>query len=584
MMRIIQYQLLLLLVMVISHIRFVRGDWENNWGEPTPTRVLEKAFQKDPHDDRTMMRGSGSITLGDGKCIMTQSPRLYIAATEGSDDEWGDLEMTAYGEYKSLGTLKSHSGLTLVAKSRHSNYKTNGCDGAGYYARIYAETGEASFQKEYYHAGSTVYSSSNRKDLFEGGLKVDQRVGMKFRLVTVGDAVQLDLFVDTVGDGSWTLAHSLLDDQGAMPALKSVPSQCPIQSGDPIVRLGTDSFLRSDGSTSTVVHWTDAKIEVIRSGPTSPPTHPQPTTNSPTKAPIVTLAPTTSAPTTSFQPSITAPCCSFDFLTCGSSEFCNESETNCQQCGGKATWMVVGTQPGCIPRYKPCGQGQNGECCAPGVCVSSQCKATTTTSTPTANPTSLAPVTDTPTKTPVLTSVPTYSPTSTPVTDKPTESPTSLPTKIPTDAPTTIPTLITDAPTKAPIITDVPTTNPTSAPVSRSPTNIPTSSPKNNPTSSPVTVSPTKAPVTITLPPTTLEPTSGNGEYCCSMDYSTCSSSNFCNESEMNCGNCGSKGAWMIVGNQPGCIARWNKCTNNPNGCCSPGNCVRKSRYFSQCK
>lgn len=76
---------------------------------------------------------------------MTKRPRLYIEKENG-DEGFGDVEFVAYGKVGSFGELKSYSGLTLVARSEHGSYGDNGCNAAGYYARIYAETGEASFQ------------------------------------------------------------------------------------------------------------------------------------------------------------------------------------------------------------------------------------------------------------------------------------------------------------------------------------------------------------------------------------------------------------------------------------------------------
>lgn len=299
--------------------QLLSSDWASKWGNDdtqsnvrtgtsnVPTRVLEKAFQVDPFDSRVMMRGSGTIELGNGLCIMKASPRLYIAQVDGDDDGFGNVEFVAYGKYQSFGSLKSSSGLTMAARTSHSRYKVDGCDAAGYYARIYAQTGEASFQvrrsssycdmacfsdrrelfgshlfisccfcssllqKEYYHGSDgTVYSNSRRVNLFEGGIPLDQFVGLKFRIFTTGennDEVKLELYVDrTNGEngGDWVLVHSFIDKQGAMPAGKKVPSHCTIQSGDPILLPGHDCFLRSDGDDGTVVHWKNSTIREIK--------------------------------------------------------------------------------------------------------------------------------------------------------------------------------------------------------------------------------------------------------------------------------------------------------------------------------
>ena len=126
-------------------------------------------------------------------------------------------------------------------------------------------------QKEYYHGNDgTVYSSSRRDNLFEGGIPLDQLVGVKFRIFTTcgnNDEVKLEIYVDmTEGEngGDWVLVHSFTDKQGAMATGKEVPSHCTVQNGDPIVHPGHDCFLRSDGDDDTVVHWKNSTIREIK--------------------------------------------------------------------------------------------------------------------------------------------------------------------------------------------------------------------------------------------------------------------------------------------------------------------------------
>ena len=93
---------------------------------------------------------------------MSKSPRLYLSTVDGSG--WENVEITAYARWLTDGTLKSYSGLTMVARTNHGDF-TRGCSAAGYYARLYRSTGEASFQKEYFHDSGTVgtiYSASKR--------------------------------------------------------------------------------------------------------------------------------------------------------------------------------------------------------------------------------------------------------------------------------------------------------------------------------------------------------------------------------------------------------------------------------------
>ena len=51
------------------------GDWISNWSTP---RTLERAFDVDPGDARSMMRGSGDIVIDDGLAKFYGSPRLYL--------------------------------------------------------------------------------------------------------------------------------------------------------------------------------------------------------------------------------------------------------------------------------------------------------------------------------------------------------------------------------------------------------------------------------------------------------------------------------------------------------------------------
>ncbi len=126
------------------------SDWVADWEDE---RTLYKAFEIDPNDDRATMRGSGEIRFGNGTSVFEDSPRLYLS--NGSDG-WENVEFTAYGNYIKKGREKSYSGLTLGARSNHDNYKSDGCDAFGYYARIFLKSGKCAFQKEYYHGGSTV--------------------------------------------------------------------------------------------------------------------------------------------------------------------------------------------------------------------------------------------------------------------------------------------------------------------------------------------------------------------------------------------------------------------------------------------
>mmetsp|Transcript_53989 Transcript_53989/g.114685 ORF Transcript_53989/g.114685 Transcript_53989/m.114685 type:complete len:441 (+) Transcript_53989:89-1411(+) len=287
------------------------GNWISNWSGAE--RIITNSFDHDPLDARSVKRGSGKITLGNGIAKFNGSPRLYISKEAGVDG-WENVEITAYGKYVDQGAepFKSYSGLTLVTRSNHDNYGDSPCDAFGYYARIYQESGECAFQKEYAHSttAGTVYTKTKRVDCFAGGLPLGQWVGMKFKVTTQPGTsnVLLELYVDENDDGNWLLKHSVTDTPGYWFSTSSttVPSECPQNDGDTVVRPGNVSFLRTDGvDETTEVHWRDASIINSLSGdgtttlsPTkTPTTAPVKFTVSPTTSPIATTDGPTSLPT-----------------------------------------------------------------------------------------------------------------------------------------------------------------------------------------------------------------------------------------------------------------------------------------------
>lgn len=61
------------------------------------------------------------------------------------------------------------------------------------------------------------------------------------------DSVLLELWLDKNDNGTWELVHSLLDEQGTMPAdprMGPVPSECAVQSGDPVLGPKQSCFLQ----------------------------------------------------------------------------------------------------------------------------------------------------------------------------------------------------------------------------------------------------------------------------------------------------------------------------------------------------
>jgi len=245
------------------------GDWSSNWDT---SRTLLSAFDVDPQDPRSMMRGSGDVEIGGGIAKFFGNPRLYISHDDPSVEGWENVEITAYGKYVNRGVSKSYSGLTFATRSNHDEYASNGCSAFGYYARIYENTGECAIQKEYFHGNSndpiyvgTVYSNSKRVDCFPGGLPMNEWVGLKFKVNTVPDTsdVLLELWVDYNNDGLWELGISYTDTVGDWPCSTSkvVPTECSQNNGDTVTRPGNVSFLRTDGEdTTTEVHWRDVTI------------------------------------------------------------------------------------------------------------------------------------------------------------------------------------------------------------------------------------------------------------------------------------------------------------------------------------
>jgi hypothetical protein len=87
------------------------GNWKSNW---SASRTLYSAFEVDPNDSRTMMRGSGDIEIGDGVAKFFGSPRMYISHDDASVVGWENVEFTAYGKYVNNTYDRSYSGLTMV--------------------------------------------------------------------------------------------------------------------------------------------------------------------------------------------------------------------------------------------------------------------------------------------------------------------------------------------------------------------------------------------------------------------------------------------------------------------------------------
>ena len=277
-----------------SNVTAMGNDWTSTSWDGNSTRSLTSPFTYDPQDDRNMMKGSGTVTLGNGECRMAGSPRLYTSSSPPFG--WSNVEFTAYGRWLSDGstgdppvsTLKSYSGLTLVARTNHGDY-ADGCSNAGYYARVYRSTGQVALQKEYFHDTSgTMYTSPKRvSDIpeLQGGLPDGLEVGIKFVVLTAppgssssSSDVRLEVYLDFTGGlngGTWSLAHSFTDTPGAWTTSKEPLDRldnCGVGNGDTVLGARKYCFLRTDGagdvrwSKASIRHVTTTKTSMTRSG------------------------------------------------------------------------------------------------------------------------------------------------------------------------------------------------------------------------------------------------------------------------------------------------------------------------------
>jgi len=192
------------------------------------------------------------------------------------------------------------------------------------------------------------------------------------------------------------------------------------------------------------------------------------------------------------------------------------------------------------------------------------CISTSVPITPTTKPTQsgVSPTTKPTIIVPPPTSSPTNAPTNSPTnisTPKPTPNPTSNLSASPSAKPTTKPTLM---PSTKPTVK--PTTKPTSKPTTK-PTRKPSSKPTTSPTSKPVTT---------------------GGSPCCAdrnVGYQSCMTSDWCNMSSTNCGNC--NGYYITVPLEiTGCCKWWSggDCSNVVHSS-NPGCHYRKSDCEGSC-
>ena len=199
--------------------------------------------------------------------------------------------------------------------------------------------------------------------------------------------------------------------------------------------------------------------------------------------------------------------------------------------------------------------------------------------TPTASPVTQAPVTASPvSQAPVSAAPVTASPvTQAPVTAAPvTASPV---TQAPVTASPVSQPPVSAAPVTASPVTQAPVT---ASPVTQAPV---TAAPV---TASPVTQAPVTAPPSMP-PPTNPAPTSQTPDYYCDWGNGYEQPGNdYCHSSKEHCeGNC--NGFFVDPNNSysppnTNCIAEWQACTNNHNGCCGGLTCYVQNQWYAQCK
>jgi len=142
--------------------------------------------------------------------------------------------------------------------------------------------------------------------------------------------------------------------QPSVSPTSSNPTESPTTSSSPSMSSSMLPSVTPSTSNPTMVPTTNSPTSTPTEDPTT-----VPTTTSPTRTPTEdpTMSPTTPSST---------PCCSNDFQTCNLSDsaWCNESLSNCQQCGGI---FITGAPLDCLPKWGECTNDING-CCAPASC------------------------------------------------------------------------------------------------------------------------------------------------------------------------------------------------------------------------
>ena len=215
----------------------LQKDWDSGtWYEHNRT-ISSTLVTPDPFDNRLQVRGSGGVSIVNGKATLSRSPSLFIE-NAGSPDKygWSDVEFTGYVKMLEDLDPKANTGINMLVRTNHQLVVAgHGCDSPLYWAHINL-TGQVSFIKEYFHDDKTIARSRRITfdiDEFSSGLPIDSWIGVKFvAYTTSGENVRLELYTDISGDNEWAEVAAYTDKPGEWNSTGPFPSTCNHTDGD----------------------------------------------------------------------------------------------------------------------------------------------------------------------------------------------------------------------------------------------------------------------------------------------------------------------------------------------------------------